>query len=46
MPELQARLRGVDPDAVVEIAAAVGYPFGVRTLHRSVCSSDAMTKLR
>ena len=33
-PELQARLKGVDPYEVVDIAAAEGFQFGVFTLHR------------
>ncbi len=45
-PELQARLRGVDPYEVVEIAAAEGYDFGVFTLHRAVCTGYAMGKVR
>jgi hypothetical protein len=45
-PELQQRLRGVDPYEVVEIAAAEGYQFGVFTLHRAVCTGYAMQKVR
>ncbi len=45
-PELQARLKGVDPYEVVEIAAAEGYDFGVFTLHRAVCTGYAMGKVR
>ncbi|WP_048018007.1 Nif11-like leader peptide family natural product precursor [Synechococcus sp. GFB01] len=45
-PELQARLKGVDPYEVVEIAAAEGYRFGVFTLHRAVCTGYAMPKVR
>ncbi|MFM7753713.1 MAG: Nif11-like leader peptide family natural product precursor [Cyanobium sp.] len=45
-PELQARLKGVDPYEVVEIAAAEGFHFGVFTLHRAVCTGYAMPKVR
>ena len=45
-PELQARLKGVDPYEVVEIAAAEGFQFGVFTLHRAVCTGYAMPKVR
>jgi hypothetical protein len=45
-PELQARLKGVDPYEVVDIAAAEGFHFGVFTLHRSVCTGYVMPKLR
>lgn len=45
-PELQARLRGVDPYEVVDIAAAEGFQFGVFTLHRAVCTGYAMAKVR
>jgi hypothetical protein len=45
-PELQARLKGVDPDEVVDIAAAEGFQFGVFTLHRAVCTGYAMAKVR
>ncbi|MEB3352635.1 MAG: Nif11-like leader peptide family natural product precursor [Cyanobacteriota bacterium] len=45
-PALQARLKGVDPYKVVEIAAAEGYHFGVFTLHRAVCTGYAMPKVR
>ncbi|MFM8276318.1 MAG: Nif11-like leader peptide family natural product precursor [Cyanobium sp.] len=37
-PELQARLKGVDPYEVVEIAAAAGFSSSVFTLHRPVCT--------
>jgi hypothetical protein len=33
-PELQARLKGVDPYEVVETAAVEGFQLGVFTLHR------------
>jgi hypothetical protein len=46
IPELQTRLRGVDPYEVVEIAAAKGYRFGVFTLHRAVCTGYAMPKVQ
>jgi hypothetical protein len=45
-PELRARLKGVDPYEVVEIAAAEGYHFGVFTLHRAVCTGYVMPKVR
>jgi hypothetical protein len=45
-PDLQARLKGVDPYEIVEIAAAQGYHFGVFTLHRAVCTGYAMRKVR
>jgi hypothetical protein len=45
-PDLQARLKGVDPYEVVEIAAAEGFQFGVFTLHRAVCTGYAMAKVR
>lgn len=45
-PDLQERLKGVDPYEVVEIAAAEGYQFGVFTLHRAVCTGYAMPKVR
>ena len=45
-PDLQVRLKGVDPYEVVEIAAAEGFQFGVFTLHRAVCTGYAMAKVR
>jgi hypothetical protein len=45
-PDLQARLKGVDPYEVVEIAAVEGFQFGVFTLHREVCTGYAMAKVR
>lgn len=45
-PDLQARLKGLDPYEVVELAPADGFHFGVFTLHRAVCTGYAMPKLR
>ena len=45
-PELQARLKGVDPYEVVDIAAVEGFQFGVFTLHRAVCTGYAMLRVR
>jgi hypothetical protein len=45
-PDLQARLKGVDPYEVVVIAAAEGFQFGVFTLHRAVCTGYPMAKVR
>ncbi|MEB3361769.1 MAG: hypothetical protein VKI42_06550 [Synechococcaceae cyanobacterium] len=45
-PELWSRLRGVDPDEVVDIPAAEGYKFGVFTLHRAVGTGCARPKVR
>ncbi len=45
-PDLQTRLKGVDPYEVVEIAASEGYHFGVFTLHRAVCTGYVMPKIR
>ncbi|MEB3353468.1 MAG: Nif11-like leader peptide family natural product precursor [Cyanobacteriota bacterium] len=45
-PELQERLKGMDPYEVVEIAAREGFRFGVFTLHRSICTGYVMPKVR
>lgn len=45
-PDLQTRLKGVDPYEVVEIAASEGYDFSVFTLYRAVCTGYVMPKVR
>ncbi len=43
---LRTRLSGMDAYQVVAIAAEEGFPFGVTTLHRAVCTGYVMRRAR
>lgn len=45
-PELWSRLNGVDPDEVVDIAAADGYQFGAFNPQRAMGTGCARPKVR
>lgn len=43
---LRRRLSGLDAYQVVAIAAEEGFPFGVTTLHRAICTGYVMRRPR